>query len=247
MEPILAWRRPAAVVALVTLTVEVAWRAVALGAGLAGPGQPGVSLFYSLPTATPAALVLLLAVGMLTGSCCRSPAVQGCRTLVRWAVALAGVSMLIGLVGVAVALATLPPLALASTVIGSLTGLVVALLVGWGLVVVGRTAARTPASVADGPALSLGSAAAVPLVGPDPAPPELEPLELESPTWSPDAAAGAVWRTAGEAARGAPASSWGGPGRETSPDTGWTPYRQESAAEPDERADPDRTAPADDR
>ena len=242
MEPILAWRRPATVVALVTLTVDVGWRVVVLGAGLAGQGQPGGSLFYSPPTDTPSALVLLLTVGLLTGSCCRPPAVHGSWTLVRWAVALAGVSVLIGLVGAAIALATLPPLELASFVMGSLVGLMVALLVGWGLLVVGRTAPRTQTSAADDPAPSLDSAVALPPVRPDPVPPELEP-----PTWSPDAAAGAVWRTAGDAARGAPASSWGGPGQETSSDTGWTPYRQESAAEPEERADPDRTASTDDR
>ena len=39
-----------------------------------------------------------------------------------------------------------------------------------------------------------------------PAPPPAQQLQ---PTWHPEAAAGAVWRTAGEAAAGAPAVGWG--------------------------------------
>jgi hypothetical protein len=39
-----------------------------------------------------------------------------------------------------------------------------------------------------------------------PAPPPDQRLQ---PTWQPDTAAGAVWRTAGEAAAGAPAAGWG--------------------------------------
>jgi hypothetical protein len=38
------------------------------------------------------------------------------------------------------------------------------------------------------------------------------------PTWQPDTAAGAVWRTAGEAAAGAPATGWG-----VDSSTGWQP------------------------
>ena len=63
---------------------------------------------------------------------------------------------------------------------------------------------------------------------PAPAPPALPPAapalppppdpQLQ-PTWQPDAAAGAVWRTAGDAASGAPASGWGAPG----PEVGWNP------------------------
>jgi hypothetical protein len=36
------------------------------------------------------------------------------------------------------------------------------------------------------------------------------PDQRLQPTWQPDAAAGAAWRTAGEAAAGAPAAAWGG-------------------------------------
>jgi hypothetical protein len=40
-------------------------------------------------------------------------------------------------------------------------------------------------------------------------PPATPPDQRLQPTWQPDTAAGAVWRTAGEAAAGAPAAGWG--------------------------------------
>ncbi|HKX15155.1 MAG TPA: hypothetical protein VJN19_08185, partial [Propionibacteriaceae bacterium] len=50
-----------------------------------------------------------------------------------------------------------------------------------------------------------------------PAPPV--PDQRLQPTWHPDAAAGAAWRTAGEAAAGAPAAGWG----TDSSSAGWQP------------------------
>ena len=44
---------------------------------------------------------------------------------------------------------------------------------------------------------------------PEPLPIPQPPDPRLQPTWQPDAAAGAVWRTAGEAAAGAPATGWG--------------------------------------
>ena len=40
-------------------------------------------------------------------------------------------------------------------------------------------------------------------------PPAMPPDQRLQPTWQPNTAAGAVWRTAGEAAAGAPAAGWG--------------------------------------
>ena len=52
-----------------------------------------------------------------------------------------------------------------------------------------------------------------------PAPPTPEPPDPRlQPIWQPDAAAGASWRTAGDAAAGAPASGWG-----TDASAGWQP------------------------
>jgi hypothetical protein len=49
--------------------------------------------------------------------------------------------------------------------------------------------------------------------------PAQEPADQRlQPTWQPDTAAGAVWRTAGEAAAGAPATGWG-----VDSSTGWQP------------------------
>jgi hypothetical protein len=52
---------------------------------------------------------------------------------------------------------------------------------------------------------------------PAPAAPASDP-RLQ-PTWQPDSAAGAVWRTAGDAAAGAPATGWG----TATPSVGWQP------------------------
>jgi len=56
-------------------------------------------------------------------------------------------------------------------------------------------------------------------------PPPPPPLEQRlQPTWHPDAAAGAAWRTAGDAAAGAPAAGWGAAGSST----GWEPIPTQS-------------------
>jgi len=52
-----------------------------------------------------------------------------------------------------------------------------------------------------------------------PAPPPPAPDPRLQPTWQPDAAAGAAWRTAGDAAAGAPATGWG----TAAPSVGWQP------------------------
>lgn len=46
-----------------------------------------------------------------------------------------------------------------------------------------------------------------------------QPQQPQQPTWQPDQASGASWQTAGQAASGASASSWGNPGQ----NTGWDP------------------------
>jgi hypothetical protein len=50
-------------------------------------------------------------------------------------------------------------------------------------------------------------------------PPAPPPEQRLQPTWHPDAAAGAAWRTAGDAAAGAPAAGWGTAGSSA----GWQP------------------------
>jgi hypothetical protein len=59
-----------------------------------------------------------------------------------------------------------------------------------------------------------------------PAPPGPDP-RLQ-PTWQPDAAAGAAWRTAGDAAAGAPATGWGG----AAPSVGWQPIPTQPVPQP---------------
>jgi len=96
------------------------------------------------------------------------------------------------------------------------------------VVLLGLLARSSSASVAapslttgPGPDAHEGSSSA------DPAEPAPDPA-LE-PTWAADAAAGAAWTTAGEAASGRPATGWGTPAG-----TGWEVPRALEAPEPDE-------------
>ncbi len=200
MEPILAWRRPAATVALTALTLEVVWRSVLFGIDLAGRSAETEGPLLVLPSSS-VALVLTVLVGLLAGSCCRAPLVAGGRGLARWGIALAAVSVLIELAGVAVGLARLIPGAFGYLVLEPIFGLAVPGLVGWGLLVVTRVPSgpsplpQTSTEITDRAVDRVAAA-------------EPEPVPEQEPIWSRDAAAGAVWRTAGDAARGAPAAQW---------------------------------------
>jgi hypothetical protein len=71
---------------------------------------------------------------------------------------------------------------------------------------------------------------------------ESQPDPELQPTWQPDAAAGAAWHTAGDAASGRPAAGWGSP--ESS--SGWQPAPQLPRSEPG-AGDPAADHPADDQ
>jgi hypothetical protein len=91
------------------------------------------------------------------------------------------------------------------------------------------------------------SVAAAPAVTAEMAPPEPVPAPAVDPQlqpgWSPDAAVGTVWRRAGDAAAGAPATSWDAPGESA----GWwgpTPAAGTSPdTPPDQPADPPTATP----
>jgi hypothetical protein len=71
-----------------------------------------------------------------------------------------------------------------------------------------------------------------------PAPELVDPQQ--QPTWPTDLAAGAAWRTAGDAAAGAPATDWTAPGEAE----GWGPAPE--SAIPESVADEDLRPPATD-
>jgi hypothetical protein len=219
-------RAPLAAVALTVLTLVAAAR---VGLGLSEVATTGgsraVAAARLAPNGSDAALTLL--VGVLVAACFLGPAVPSRRRLAVWGTVLTVVS----LVATVVALG-LTDLAVAGwNLVWGLPDLAVPALVGAGLLALARS---RPADEAVPAALGSGDREpATPVAQPDPQP-ESQPDPELAPSWSQDAAAGAVWRTAGEAARGAPAQEWGSAG-----DVSWpTSARAADRDEPDVRTDP---------
>lgn len=199
MDRLTRLRTPLAVVALVALTL-VALARVGLGVSelVVRGGSTAVAAARLAPNGGDGALTVL--VGVLVASCFAAPVVAHRRALARWGVVLAVVSLL----------ATLAALALTDlevagwSVVWLVPEIAVPVLVGAGLLVL----AQPDGAGEQHPALA-GVAPGADEAAPDPVP---EPDPELQPAWSEDAAAGAVWRTAGEAARGAPAVGWGSSG-----------------------------------
>ena len=195
MDRLTALRAPLATVALALLTLVAAAR---VGLGLSEVvttgGSRAVAAARLAPNAGDAALTVLVAV--LVVACFVGPRVPGARRLAVWGTTLA----LLSLVVTGVALGLAGPAVAGWNLVWSVPDLAVPALVGVALFALARPdAVDATAASASG----AGEPAAVE-PGPEPAPdPELQP------SWEQDAAAGAVWRTAGEAARGAPAQAWG--------------------------------------
>ena len=201
MESLVKWREPAAFVAfgLVVANLALVMVAVLL------PDGPVVDAAarLSYPAALPALVVLL---AMLVLSCVLGRS--------RHARLLTG----LGLVGTALAGAVAMALAVADVAVGGPSTLVELLpgvaalsvsLVALGLLIllVRQVSGAVPA---ERPVIETAEAK----------PPEPEVIDpQQQPTWPTDQAAGAAWRTAGDAAAGAPATGWAAPGE---PD-GWPP------------------------
>jgi hypothetical protein len=188
-------RAPLAAVALTALTlVAVARVVLGLSEVVTTGGSRAVGAARLAPNGSDAALTVL--VGVLVVACFLHPAVPSRRRLATWGAVLTAVS----LVATVVALGLTGPAVAGWNLVWGLPDLVVPALVGVGLLVLARSyAAPGPAAAAT---VVVDEAAAL-----DDVPAEPDP-ELQ-PSWPQDTAAGAVWRTAGEAARGAPAQSWG--------------------------------------
>ncbi|MVA76716.1 hypothetical protein GC722_11880 [Auraticoccus sp. F435] len=116
-----------------------------------------------------------------------------------------------------------PPGLVPALVAAAVPTLLVALLAS----VLARAARPTAGAVRS--AAGQGPAAATP--GRELETPEPPQTEQQAPVWAPDEAAGAVWTTAEEAARGAGASSWGS----SQDPAGWAP-----ADRPERGRDPAR-------
>lgn len=189
-------RAPLAAVALAALTLVAAAR---VGLGLSElvsvGGSQAVAAARLAPNGDDAALTVL--VGVLVASCYFPSVVPSRRRLAVWGVVLTAVSLVATFVAFA-----LTDLVIAGWgLVWGVPDLAVPALVGAGLLVLARP---DPATAADPHAVAADPRTAAVAVPPaDPPDPELQP------SWTQDTAAGAVWRTAGDAARGAPAQAWG--------------------------------------
>ncbi|GAA1839802.1 hypothetical protein [Microlunatus capsulatus] len=231
MERVQRWREPAVVVVVLVLLVRLvlvaafAVSTLRLGVGAA----PDAAYLASRQLADPTPYVVLAALVL---ACHLRPATAHARTLSAVAAGVGGVGFVLVLAlavyGYTTYAAPFSQLDLADR----LDAAVVPLLA---VVLLVALAAR-PAPAAAG-ALERGLRAVVA----DGAPAAPAPDPALEPTWTPDAAAGAAWTTAGEAASGRPATGWGTP-----TGTGWEVPRALDASRTDEsRADQGDHPPAD--
>ena len=226
MERMQRWREPAVVVVtgalLLRLVLALVFAGRAAALGLSAPAD--AAYLASRQLSEPLAFVVL---ALLVASCHARPPTRHARAVTALALVVAGLSLLLAVVlGLSGYRAYTPPfsqLDLAQRLVDLVLPLVaVAALVA----LVRRPAAAAPEPAA--PALPAAEPHDAAEVTAEPAPdPQLEP------TWQPDAAAGAAWFTAGDAASGRPAAGWGSP---ESP-SGWQPARPLPAS-PTEPATP---------
>jgi hypothetical protein len=220
VDSLVRWREPAAFVALGLLLANLVL--IVLAVVLDDGPVVDVAARLSYPAALPGLIVLL---AMLVLSCVlgRSPHARLLTGLSVLSTAVAGV------VAVALAIADLA-VGGPSTLIELLPG-VAALsvsLLAFGLLVILWRRLPRPAR-AEPPGTE-------PVEADESEPEPVDPQQ--QPTWPIDQAAGAAWRTAGDAAAGAPAADWGGPGEVE----GWGPARDATA--PEGAADEDLRPPA---
>jgi len=227
VDSLVRWREPAAFVAFGLLVANLVL--ITLAVLLDDGPVVDVAARLSYPAALPGLVVLL---AMLVLSCVLGRTAHAGLLAVLSLVATA----LSGLVALALAVADLA-VGGPSTLIELLPG-VAALsvaLVAFGLLVIllrqVPDATRTEAPAIESPNPDQ-------LESDQPAPEIVDPQQ--QPTWPTDLAAGAAWRTAGDAAAGAPATGWTGPGEAE----GWGPALE--SAVPETVADEDLRPPATD-
>jgi heme A synthase len=192
MDSLMRLREPAAWVALGALALNLVLAVVGM---MAYPGPlANVALTLSVRAANPVPLVVLT---ILVSFCVLRERTPHARLLTMLSLLVGGLAVLLGLTLALVGLAADP-----TPVLGVLAALVVqvtsviAVVLLIKLLQLQAVPRRLPAGIGLAPY-------------PEPLPLPQPPDQRLQPTWQPDAAAGAVWRTAGEAAAGAPATGWG--------------------------------------
>ena len=203
MENLRRWREPVAIVLLVASGVRLLAGIVAVPvlASAAAYGSFAVSALFG--AAGVADTLLLLAAAVAAAACLLAPPTPHGRTIAAVAVietvAAVLVSLVFGLMGL-----TAESIGRGVEVVQLLAALVlpsVAVVLLLGLLRAGPVAVIPPDPATPMPAVA-GPPTPVPPPPAPPAPPSLPP------GWQPEQATGMVWTTAGEAAAGAPASSW---------------------------------------
>ncbi|GAA1435032.1 hypothetical protein GCM10009616_31010 [Microlunatus lacustris] len=219
MERVQRWREPAVVVVVLVLLVRlVLVAAFALSTARAGVNAaPDAAYLASRQLAEPTPYVVLAALVL---ACHLRPVTAHARALAGVALGVAGVGLLLVLglaaYGYTSYAAPFSQLDLADRLAAVVVPLLAVALLG--------LLARSSSTAGSAPALTSGPDADERSTSAEPEDPALEP------TWAPDAAAGAAWTTAGEAASGRPASGWGTPAG-----SGWEVPRALEAPGPDER------------
>jgi len=212
MERMQRWREPAVVVVtgalLLRLVLVVVFASRAARLGLSAPAD--AAYLASRQLSEPLIFVVL---ALLVVSCHGRPPTRHARAVTALALVVAGLSLLLAVVlGLSGYRAYTPPFSQLDFA-QRLVDLVVPLAAVTALVLLLRRPVRaapapTPAAEPEPEAVADPDAETAP-------DPQLEP------TWQPDAAAGAAWFTAGDAASGRPAAGWGSP----EAPSGWQPAR----------------------
>ena len=197
-------REPAAWVALGALVLNLLLALVAL-ATFDG-SLPSVAWVLSARLANPVPLVVLT---VLVSFCVLRDRTPHARQLTLASLVVGIVSVLLGLIFTLLGFgATAPVLAVVAAIVPqAISVIAIGFLIK--LVQLQAVPRRLPAGIGLAPYLS----------DPLPPPPAIGAADQGlQPTWHPDTAAGAAWRTAGDAAAGAPATGWG-----ADPAVGWQP------------------------
>ena len=230
MERVQRWREPAVVVVVVVLLVRlVLLAAFVLSAARTGGGfPPEAANLASRQLGDPTPYVVLAALVL---ACHLRPPTAHARPLAALALAVSGLGLLLG-VGLAVygsrgSAVALRPLDVADRLADAVVPLLAVFLLG--------LLATRPREASEQPALA--DHATEPETEPEPEPPAPDPAL--QPTWAPDAASGAAWTTAGDAASGQPASGWGTPAG-----SGWEAPGTGPAPADEPRPDQGNRAPA---
>jgi hypothetical protein len=213
MESLSRYREPAAGLAIAALGLNIAVGLI--GAFFSPVSLPDMAVGTAYRVGDP---VFVGAVAALTATCVVRSRTAHARVLTVLGLLTCAVALLLGVLFAVVGLAWRPP-GETLDVLGVFPLLVLSAVgVGTLAVLLGLQRAHAGQTVAVRPAVGEDTTQAALPVAPVPV---LDPAL--QPTWAPDAAAGAAWHRAGDAASGAPASGWGG----GSATAGWQPIPAE--------------------